>query len=242
MPRGRPPPPDRGASSLSCSYPHQALALDHDRVGIAPGHVAGHADEPGAPAGRPHQFLAMILPEDLPVVLASLEPALRGEGTYDAQYRITAPGASGHQALALDHDRVGIAPGHVAGHADEPGAPAQYRITDHEGRLRWLSARGSLVRTPGGGARLIGVAHRIAAAQGRGSTIGRGRTPPGHQAIRRWRSITTGTYDAQYRITDHEGRLRWLSARGSLVRTPGGGARRSRPGRDSAGSRRRPRR
>ncbi|MCF4125820.1 PAS domain-containing protein [Methylobacterium sp. SyP6R] len=33
-------------------------------------------------------FLAMVLPEDLPTVLASLEPALRGEGTYDAQYRI----------------------------------------------------------------------------------------------------------------------------------------------------------
>jgi PAS domain S-box-containing protein len=69
----------------------------------------------GVTRGPLDEFLAMILPEDLPVVLASLEPALRGEGTYDAQYR----------------------------------------ITDHEGRLRWLSARGSLVRTPGG---LIGVA------------------------------------------------------------------------------------
>ena len=33
-------------------------------------------------------FLAMVVPEDLPAVLASLEPALRGEGPYDAQYRI----------------------------------------------------------------------------------------------------------------------------------------------------------
>ncbi|QRE73848.1 PAS domain-containing protein [Methylobacterium aquaticum] len=33
-------------------------------------------------------FLAMVVPDDLPAVLASLEPALRGEGTYDAQYRI----------------------------------------------------------------------------------------------------------------------------------------------------------
>ncbi|AWN47292.1 histidine kinase [Methylobacterium terrae] len=72
----------------------------------------------GVTTGPLDDFLAMILPEDLPRVLASLEPALRGEASYDAQYR----------------------------------------ITDHEGRLRWLSARGSLVRTPGSGGRLIGVA------------------------------------------------------------------------------------
>ncbi|KMO33336.1 histidine kinase [Methylobacterium tarhaniae] len=72
----------------------------------------------GATTGPLDEFLAMILPEDLPRVLASLEPALRGESAYDAQYR----------------------------------------IIDHEGRLRWLSARGSMVRMPGGGGRLIGVA------------------------------------------------------------------------------------
>ncbi|KMO09711.1 PAS domain-containing protein, partial [Methylobacterium indicum] len=72
----------------------------------------------GVTTGPLDEFLAMILPDDLPTVLASLEPALRGEGIYDAQYR----------------------------------------IVDHEGRVRWLSARGSLVRTPGGGSRLIGVA------------------------------------------------------------------------------------
>lgn len=72
----------------------------------------------GVTVGPLDEFLSMILPEDLPRVLASLEPALRGESSYDAQYR----------------------------------------ITDHEGRLRWLSARGSLVRTPGSGSRLIGVA------------------------------------------------------------------------------------
>ncbi|WP_048437647.1 PAS domain-containing protein [Methylobacterium platani] len=79
----------------------------------------------GVTNGPLDEFLAMILPEDLPGVLASLEPALRGEGAYDAQYR----------------------------------------IIDHEGRLRWLSARGSLVRTPGGGA-LIGVACDITGRYG----------------------------------------------------------------------------
>ncbi|MFH6786090.1 MULTISPECIES: PAS domain-containing protein [Methylobacterium] len=72
----------------------------------------------GVTNGPLDEFLAMIVPEDLPSVLASLEPALRGEGTYDALYR----------------------------------------IVDHEGRLRWLTARGSLVRTPSCGTRLIGVA------------------------------------------------------------------------------------
>ncbi|KMO32239.1 histidine kinase [Methylobacterium variabile] len=72
----------------------------------------------GATSGPLDEFLAMILPEDKPRVLATLEPALRGEGPYDAQYR----------------------------------------ILDHEGRLRWLSARGSLVPGPDGGFRLIGVA------------------------------------------------------------------------------------
>ncbi|WP_197514261.1 PAS domain-containing protein, partial [Methylobacterium platani] len=42
----------------------------------------------GVTNGPLDEFLAMILPEDLPGVLASLEPALRGEGAYDAQYRI----------------------------------------------------------------------------------------------------------------------------------------------------------
>lgn len=72
----------------------------------------------GVTNGPLDEFLAMIVPEDLPAVLASLEPALRGEGAYDAQYR----------------------------------------IVDHEGRVRWLSARGSLVTTSDGRRRLIGVA------------------------------------------------------------------------------------
>jgi PAS domain S-box-containing protein len=72
----------------------------------------------GVTRGSLDEFLAMVLPEDLPAVLASLEPALRGEGAYDAQYR----------------------------------------ITDHEGHVRWISARGSLVTAPDGRVRLIGVA------------------------------------------------------------------------------------
>ncbi|WP_246102133.1 PAS domain-containing protein [Methylobacterium terricola] len=72
----------------------------------------------GVTNGPLEEFLAMIVPEDLPAVLASLEPAMRGEGAYDAEYR----------------------------------------ILDHQGRLRWMSARGSLVRTPSCGTRLIGVA------------------------------------------------------------------------------------
>ncbi|MGF3026728.1 PAS domain-containing protein [Methylobacterium aquaticum] len=72
----------------------------------------------GVTTGPLDEFLAMIVPEDLPRVLASLEPALRGEGTYDAQYR----------------------------------------IIDHEGRMRWLSARGSLATAPDGSIRLLGVA------------------------------------------------------------------------------------
>ncbi|AWB24111.1 PAS domain S-box protein [Methylobacterium currus] len=72
----------------------------------------------GVTTGPLDEFLAMILPEDLPAVLASLEPALRGEGTYDAQYR----------------------------------------ITDHEGHVRWLSARGSVMTASDGRRRLIGVA------------------------------------------------------------------------------------
>ncbi|TGD93283.1 PAS domain-containing protein [Methylobacterium nonmethylotrophicum] len=72
----------------------------------------------GVTDGPLDEFLAMILPEDRPGVISVLEPALRGERPYDAQYR----------------------------------------IVDHEGRVRWLSARGSLVPAPGGGTRLIGVA------------------------------------------------------------------------------------
>ncbi|AWN54297.1 PAS domain-containing protein [Methylobacterium sp. 17Sr1-1] len=45
----------------------------------------------GQTSGPLDEFLAMVLPEDLPAVLASLEPALRGEGTYDAQYRVANP-------------------------------------------------------------------------------------------------------------------------------------------------------
>ncbi|MGX7706918.1 PAS domain-containing protein [Methylobacterium sp. Gmos1] len=72
----------------------------------------------GLTSGPLDEFLSMVLPEDLPAVLTSLEPALRGEGAYDAQYR----------------------------------------IVDHDGHVRWISARGSLVTAPDGRARLIGVA------------------------------------------------------------------------------------
>lgn len=80
----------------------------------------------GVTDGPLDEFLAMIVSEDLPAVLASLEPALRGEGTYDALYR----------------------------------------IRDHEGRVRWMAARGSLVRTPTSGTRLIGVACDVTVRQG----------------------------------------------------------------------------